>query len=73
YCITRALELAPAVIVAPLDFLRLPLIAVIGMLFYGEIIDIFIISGAILIVCANYANVHWENKQQKRMLTTNGK
>ncbi|MCY4101612.1 MAG: DMT family transporter [Rhodobacteraceae bacterium] len=73
YCITRALELAPAVIVAPLDFLRLPLIAVIGMLFYGEIIDIFIISGAILIVCANYANVHWENKQQKRMLATSGK
>ena len=73
YCITRALKLAPAVIVAPLDFLRLPLIAVIGMLFYGEIIDIFIISGAILIVCANYANVHWENKQQKRMLATNGK
>jgi len=73
YCITKALKLAPAIIVAPLDFLRLPLIAVIGMLFYGEIIDIFIITGAILIVCANYANVYWENKQQKRMLATNGK
>lgn len=62
FCITRALALAPAVIVAPLDFLRLPLIAVIGMLFYGENIDVFIITGAVLIVGANYTNLYWENK-----------
>ncbi len=62
FCVTRALELAPAVIVAPLDFLRLPLIAVIGMLFYGENVDAFIITGAVLIVGANYANLYWENK-----------
>ncbi len=64
FCITRALELAPAVIVAPLDFLRLPLIAIIGMLFYGENVDTFIIFGAVLIVGANYANLYWENKQK---------
>ena len=68
FCITRALELAPAVIVAPLDFLRLPLIAVIGMLFYGEKVDIFIIAGAVLIVGANYTNLYWENKLKNRII-----
>ncbi len=64
FCITRALELAPVVIVAPMDYIRLPFIAIIGMLFYNESIDLLIISGAILIVGANYANVYWENKHK---------
>ena len=57
FCITTALTLAPASIVAPLEFLRLPLIAVVGYLVYAEALSIFILVGAILIVGANIANL----------------
>ena len=36
YCMTRAFRIADAMVVVPIDFLRLPLIAVVGALFYGE-------------------------------------
>tara|TARA_B100001057_G_C22786632_1_gene925855 strand:- start:159 stop:1004 length:846 start_codon:yes stop_codon:yes gene_type:complete len=57
FCITTALMLAPASIVAPLEFLRLPLIAVVGYFFYGEALSSFVLVGAILIVGANLANL----------------
>ncbi len=38
YCITNAMKLAEAGIVVTLDFLRLPLIAVAGVIFYNEAI-----------------------------------
>ena len=57
FCITTALTLAPASIVAPLEFLRLPLIAVVGYFVYAEALSIFILVGAILIVGANIANL----------------
>src|SRR5210317_1568380 len=39
YCMARALSLADAIVVVPMDFLRLPLIAAVGFLFYGESVD----------------------------------
>ena len=57
FCITTALTLAPASIVAPLEFLRLPLIAMVGYFVYAEALSLFILSGAILIVGANIANL----------------
>jgi drug/metabolite transporter (DMT)-like permease len=62
FCITRALQLAPATIVTPIDFCRLPIIAIIGYTFYNEPIDAYIIGGAILIFAANYLNIWSENK-----------
>ena len=38
HCITNAMKLAEAGIVVTLDFLRLPLIAVAGVIFYNEAI-----------------------------------
>ena len=57
FCMTKSLTLAPASVVMPVDFVRLPLIAVIGMLFYGEILDIYVLLGAVLILIANYLNL----------------
>lgn len=57
FCLTTALSLAPASIVSPVDFLRLPLIAVVGALFYHEPLDPFVFMGALLIFGANYANI----------------
>ncbi len=57
FCMTTALGLAPAGIVMPMDFARLPVIAVIGMLFYGEALHWAVILGAALIFAANWINI----------------
>lgn len=62
YCITTALKLAPATIVAPLEFLRLPLVAVVAYFLYGEPLVIAIFIGAALVFAANYLNIRAENK-----------
>jgi drug/metabolite transporter (DMT)-like permease len=63
FCITNALSIAPATIVVPLDFIRLPTIAVIGMLLYGEALDIWVFVGAMVIFCGNYLNI-WAGTQR---------
>ena len=45
-CLTTALSLAPASKVVPVDFARLPLIAVVGALFYDEPVDAWLFLGA---------------------------
>lgn len=57
FCLTKALTIAPASTVIPFDFARLPLIAIIGALFYSEPIDAFVILGAVIIFAANYLNI----------------
>ena len=56
-CVTQALRVAPATVVIPMDFARLPVIAIVGMLLYAEPLDAFIFAGAAIILAANYANV----------------
>lgn len=60
FCLTRALSLAPASIVAPIDFARLPLIAVVGALFYDEPLAAPIFLGGALILWANWINIRGE-------------
>ena len=57
FCMTKSLSLAPASLVMPMDFARLPLIAVIGVVFYGESLDFYLVLGAALILAANYLNL----------------
>lgn len=57
FCITRALSLAPASTVMPVDFARLPVIALIGMAFYDEPLDLWVLLGALMIFGSNYANI----------------
>lgn len=57
FCLTTALSHAPASFVMPIDFARLPTIAVIGVLFYDEPVNALIIVGAIVIFASNYMNV----------------
>lgn len=56
-CLTQALSLAPATLVIPMDFARLPLIAVVGWLAYGERIDLATALGGALIIGANLVNL----------------
>jgi drug/metabolite transporter (DMT)-like permease len=59
-CLTMALSLAPAAVVTPMDFARLPVIALVGAIFYSESIDPFVIAGGSVIFAANYLNVRAE-------------
>jgi drug/metabolite transporter (DMT)-like permease len=45
-------------VVYPLDFFRLPLIALIGWSFYGEPLDPMVFAGAGLIIAGVLWNLH---------------
>lgn len=62
YCMTRALQLADASVVLPIDFLRLPFMALVGFLFYTEGLDIWVLVGASVIFGANWINVRRETR-----------
>lgn len=57
FCLARALVHADTTVVMPMDFLRLPLSAVIGWLLYQEQIDMFTGAGALLILGGNLVNL----------------
>jgi len=57
FCVTKALSIAPPSVVMPIDFVRLPIIAFVGMIFYSEPLDMFVILGAVLICYANWLNL----------------
>lgn len=57
FCLTNALALAPASTVMPVDFVRLPLAAGIGVLFYNEALDPLILLGGATIIAAAWANL----------------
>ena len=61
FCLTNALSIAPATVVVPIDFVRLPLIAVIGMLVYAEALDIWVFIGGAIIFAGNYMNLWIES------------
>ncbi|ATU93002.1 DMT family transporter [Phyllobacterium zundukense] len=57
FCMAKALLYADATVVIPMDFLRVPLMAVLGWLIYAERIDIFTAVGAALILSGNLLNL----------------
>jgi drug/metabolite transporter (DMT)-like permease len=56
-CLTTALRLAPATVVMPIDFTRLPLIALVGWVFYDETLSWALALGAALILTGNIINL----------------
>ena len=64
YCYANALAIAPATVVVPFDFVRLPAIAVIGMLHYNEAVDVWVLVGAAIIFAGNYLNIWVETREK---------
>ncbi len=60
YCVTRAFQVADTLTVIPLDYLRMPLVAVIGYVFYQESFELTLFAGAIVIIAGNYYNIRYE-------------
>ena len=63
-CMTKAFSLAPVSVVMPIDFVRLPLISVVGYLFYNEVLTWYIVLGSILVFVGNYINIKAEERGQ---------
>ena len=67
YAMARAFAFAETMMVMPVDFLRLPLIAAIGAYAYGEAIDPWVLGGGGLIIAANTWNLLAERRGPSSM------
>ncbi len=54
-----------AMLVVPLDFMRIPLIAVVGWAFYAEALDVWVLVGALIII----AGVLWNLRSERARAT----
>jgi drug/metabolite transporter (DMT)-like permease len=62
YCLANAFRSGDATVVVPLDFLRIPLIALVGWLFYDEGVDVLVFAGAAVII----VGVVWNLRDEAR-------
>jgi drug/metabolite transporter (DMT)-like permease len=60
FCLSNAFRAGDATLVVPLDFMRIPLIAVVGWAVYGERLDKFVLLGALIIVAGVLWNLRAE-------------
>lgn len=64
YCLTSALFHAPATIVAPMEFGRLPVVAVLGMMLYGEPLEAAVFIGAAIVLAGNLMNLRADRRRR---------
>ena len=65
YCMSKSMQLADVSVIISLDFLRLPMIAALGMWLYGEPLEVSVIFGGGLMLLANLVN-HWRTKENEQ-------
>jgi drug/metabolite transporter (DMT)-like permease len=63
YSMTRAMKLGEATLVVPIDFLRLPLIAMVGAAFYHEPLQAATFAGAAVIFAGTYYSLSREARR----------
>ena len=63
FCLTNAFRAGDASLVIPLDFMRIPLIAVVGWWLYSEPLDVFVFAGAGLIITGILWNLRSETRR----------
>ncbi len=66
YCLSNAFRAGDATVVVPFDFLRIPLIAVVGWALYGESLDVFVLLGALIIISGVLWNLRAERAFARR-------
>ncbi len=62
--LTKSLALADAAFVLPIDYLRLPVIGLVGYFLYAESLDVWVLAGAALIIGANYYAIRAESRRR---------
>ncbi|MDP1519381.1 DMT family transporter [Porticoccus litoralis] len=73
FCITNAMKRAEAGIVVTLDFLRLPLIGLVGIVFYQEPFEMALLAGALLMLGGNLINVYRPRYQRELLAVVRDK
>ena len=68
FSIARAFALADAIIVTPMDFLRLPLIALVGVVLYAEPLNPWTLAGGAMVILANFINIWSERRHPANRL-----
>jgi drug/metabolite transporter (DMT)-like permease len=63
WCMTQAMRRIDASVAAPLDFIRLPLIAVVGAVAYAEPLDPVVLIGATVIFAGTYYSLRAETRR----------
>jgi drug/metabolite transporter (DMT)-like permease len=71
FCFAHAFKYADAAVVSPLDFMRLPLIAAVGFIFYDEDWDVLILLGGTVIFAGNLLNIWTEQHLSKKIAEKN--
>lgn len=62
FCLTKALALAPAGFVIPIDFARLPIAAAVGWALWSEPVGLSLVFGGALIFLGNWINIRYGAK-----------
>jgi drug/metabolite transporter (DMT)-like permease len=65
FCLSNAFRSGDAIVVVPMDFLRIPLIAVVAWWLYGEAIDALVFVGAAIIIAGVLWNLRAETQRGK--------
>jgi len=60
YCLNKGLSLADALVVLPMEFLRLPVIALAGLVLYGERLDPWVLAGGGIVAAGVWLNLRGE-------------
>ena len=66
YCLSNAFRAGDATLVVPLDFLRVPLIALVGWAFFSEPLDIWVFVGGFVILTGLFWNVRAEATNRRQ-------
>ena len=64
YCMASAMRLAEATVVVTMDFMRLPLIALVGYFVYNEELEISVAVGAVLVCTGIYLIVRDADRRE---------
>lgn len=62
YCMANAFRWGDASVVTPIDFMRIPLIALVGWWFFGETVDVWVFVGGLIIL----AGILWNLRAETR-------
>ena len=62
YCTARAFTLADASAVLPIDYLRMPVVALVGFVAFGEVPDALVWLGSGIIAASSLYIAHRETK-----------
>lgn len=73
YTMARALKILDVSVAIPIDFLRVPLIAIIGYALYGETVGPWLMIGAAMIMGANYHALRAEGRRTRRLAALTSK